>query len=565
MFFLFPYRAQIKLHKWPVATLGVCVLCLLLYWLQERGDDRVEAHADRVCADLAKSPEKGEAGRGYRFGRFDVSCVRMLLHLHYSPDRPAHLAWHIEDFRKRGDDSAAERVRLQYEAFAQNVPVALTEKLWHDRSQFNPLRMLTSSFAHADWEHVIFNLIFFFAFAAAVELVLGPVLFLGSIVVLSFAIGTFDVLMARWQSDPGPSLGLSGVVMGMLALFVYFLPRVKIRFAFWFVLVAGTVAIPAWLVATWYVGWDFYYQLNRPFYSNTNYVAHLAGAGFGGLLGVMAFSAKRHWARDIIEDTVDLTEDEGWRTKLNTIATSMAVLPLLFSALLFVFWMAISFVQSFGMKLLLISPPLAALYYLYRTRRGPKPIHEIYRVGSAALEDHRFEEALRILGPLAEKNYPRALEALARLHATGQGTIRDEVKAADFYRRAAERGSSAAQYALGALYADGRGVQKDSRQAIAWYQKAAEQSVPEAASGLAYIYENGAGVPADIEQAIEWYYRAGVAYRKAGRREDAIAVITHLESLAAKYPAVLSAITRLRALAGLAAPVRSGPRQNPTN
>jgi tetratricopeptide (TPR) repeat protein len=292
---------------------------------------------------------------------------------------------------------------------------------------------------------------------------------------------------------------------------------------------------------------------------------HLAGAAFGGLLGVMAFSAKRHWARDIIEDTVDLTEDEGWRTKLNAIATSMAVLPILFFALLFVLWLAISFVQSFGMKLLLISPPLAALYYLYRTRRGPKPIHEIYRAGADALDDHRFEEAFRILGPLAEKNYPRALETLARLHATGQGAVRDEVKAAEFYRRAAERGSSTAQYALATLYADGRGVARDPQQAIAWYRKAAEQSVPEAASSLAYIYENGSGVPADIEQAIEWYYRAGVAYRKAGRRDDAIAVITHLESLASRYPAVLAAIAKLREFTGLPAPVRSGPSRNPAN
>jgi membrane associated rhomboid family serine protease len=559
MIALFPYRAQIKLHKWPVATIAVCVICLVIFWFQARGHERIEAHAKQVCAEFAKGTDGGSATQSYRFGRRTATCEQVLVHIHFDSDRPEHLAWHVDALRKNGQEADAERLEVQYAAFAAHAPFLLTDKLWHDRSHFNPLRMITSSFAHGDWEHVIFNVIFFFAFAAAVELVLGPVLFLGSIVVLSLAIGTFDVLMVHWQSDPGPSLGLSGVVMGMLALFVYFLPRVKIRFAFWFVLVVGTVAIPAWLVATWYVGWDFYYQMNRPFYSNTNYVAHLAGAAFGGLLGVMAFSAKRHWARDIIEDTVDLTEDEGWRTKLNAIATSMAVLPILFFALLFVLWLAISFVQSFGMKLLLISPPLAALYYLYRTRRGPKPIHEIYRAGAAALDDHRFEEAFRILGPLAEKNYPRALETLARLHATGQGAVRDEVKAAEYYRRAAERGSSTAQYALATLYADGRGVARDPQQAIAWYRKAAEQSMPEAASSLAYIYENGSGVPADIEQAIEWYYRAGVAYRKAGRRDDAIAVITHLEGLAVKYPAVLGAISRLRLLAEVPGSIRSKP------
>jgi membrane associated rhomboid family serine protease len=559
--FLFPYRAQIELHKWPVMTIGVCVLCLAIFWLQARSDERVEVHAESICAELAQTSEGGPAAEGYRIKRLKVSCEDMLLHLYYHWDRPAHLAWHIEDFRKRGDEAAVERVRVQYEAFARHAPTSLTEKLWFDRSRFNPLRMITSSFAHANWEHVIFNLIFFFAFAAAVELILGPALFLGAIVFLSLAIGTFDMMMAHWQSDPGPTLGLSGVVTGMLALFVYFLPRAKIRFAFWFFIVAGTVGVPAWLVATWYVGWDLYYQLSRVF-SNTNFVAHLAGAAFGGLLGLTLFSAKRHWARDIIEETVDLTQDEGWRTKLNAIVTSMAVLPIVFFAMLVAGYLVVSFVQSFGLKLLLISPPLAALYYLYRTRLGSKPDHEIYQAGAAALKEHRFEAAFRILGPLAEKNYPRALEALARLHATGQGTVRDESKAVGLYRRAAERGMGSAQYTLGSMYADGRGVEKDLRQAIAWYMKASDQGVPEAASSLAYIYENGVGVPANIDEAIEWYYRAAAAFRKAGGRDDAEAIITHLESISSRYPAVLGAIARLKTLAGLRQPLRSGPRSS---
>jgi len=55
--FLFPYRAQIKLHKWPVMTIAVAALCLLIYAVQWQGDRHVEAHAERVCAEFAAGGE----------------------------------------------------------------------------------------------------------------------------------------------------------------------------------------------------------------------------------------------------------------------------------------------------------------------------------------------------------------------------------------------------------------------------------------------------------------------------------------------------------------------------
>lgn len=72
--------------------------------------------------------------------------------------------------------------------------------------------------------------------------------------------------------------------------------------------------------------------------------------------------------------------------------------------------------------------------------------------------------------------------------------------------------------------------------------------MPEAANSLGYLYENGCGIAADKEQAIEWYYRAAVAYRKAGRLDDAGAVIHHLKSLASSYPAVLALLAKLKTL-----------------
>ena len=545
--FLFPYRAQIKLHKWPVITIAISLLCLAIYLAQAQSESRVEAYAEAFCAKA----DNGQPAAGFTWRSYKPSCTEAMWHTYFDSDPAAHVEWHAQYMENHGQAEEARRYRELFAAFIARAPALLTAKLWHDRSTFNPWRMLTSSVAHGSWEHVIFNLIFFFAFAAAVELVLGPVLFFAVFVLLALAIGSFDHQISHWVEDPRPTLGLSGVVMGMMALFVYFLPRAKIRFAFWFLLSVGTFAVPAWFVATWYVGWDLLYQVS---YSRSvvNYVAHLAGAAFGLAIGLAVFRSKRHWAKELVEEKLDLTQDEGWLTKLNFIAASSAILPVIFIAGLVVLTLIIKFVNSFGLQLLLVSPIIAAIWQIYRMKRPERPDWERYQEGMAALHDHRFEEALKLLRPLAEQNYPRALLALGRLYASGTGTYRDEAKAIDYFRRAAERNHAEAQYALGTMYADGRGVEKNPATAAEWYRRAAEAGLPEAAMSLAHLYENGSHVFDDKEQAIEWYHRAAVGFKKANRPEDAEVALRSMENLAARYPAVLGLVTKLRETLALA-------------
>ena len=366
---LLPFRAQIKLHKWPVMTIAVMVVCLLIYATQWQSDRLIEAQAQRQCAEFAAGGEG--AARDYHFRRWTLKCEEMLQHVHFSFDPGKHLEWHINDFNRNGDVASAERLRTQYQAFAQRASVPLTARLWQDRSRFDPVGMITSTFAHGDWEHVIFNLIFFFAFAATVELILGPVLFLGMIVALSLGIGLVDQVISQWAGDPGPSLGLSGVVMGMLTLFVYFLPRAKIRFFFWFMLSFGAIGIPAWAVAAWYIGWDYLYVLTQ-IGGSTNFIAHIFGAAFGYLFGIFLFREKRHWARELVEERVDLTQDESTLRWLNGLMVGPAVAGFAFLAGTLVILIAITLIQSYWLQLLLAAPPAAAGYYLYRSHRIEK-------------------------------------------------------------------------------------------------------------------------------------------------------------------------------------------------
>ncbi len=57
----------------------------------------------------------------------------------------------------------------------------------------------------------------------------------------------------------------------------------------------------------------------------------------------------------------------------------------------------------------------------------------------------------------------------------GRGVPQDYVEAANWYRKAAERGYAEAQYRLGQMLATGQGIRQDDTEAANWYRKAAEQ------------------------------------------------------------------------------------------
>ena len=57
----------------------------------------------------------------------------------------------------------------------------------------------------------------------------------------------------------------------------------------------------------------------------------------------------------------------------------------------------------------------------------------------------------------------------------GDGVEKDEVKAAQWYRKAAEQGNASAQYNLSVCYFNGKGVERDRAKSAEWYKKVNEQ------------------------------------------------------------------------------------------
>jgi hypothetical protein len=94
---------------------------------------------------------------------------------------------------------------------------------------------------------------------------------------------------------------------------------------------------------------------------------------------------------------------------------------------------------------------------------------------------------------------------IGEIYAAGKNAGRDLSQAAEWYRRAAEKGDVAGQLHLAALYRDGgKGFPRDMAQAAAWYRKAAEQGDAGAEGILGLLYSLGQGVAHSDVEAYYW-------------------------------------------------------------
>ena len=453
----------------------------------------------------------------------------------------------------RNNMDAAETLVRHFRAFAAQAPPDITRSLVHRSGSWSPLQLLSSIISHASWDHVLGNLFFFVAFAMVVETVIGPVLFLIVFLAMGLGTGALENLLTATR-EGGSSLGLSGVVMSMMTLAAYLAPKVKIKFFYFYFLFFGVLSWPLWSVAIWYVFWDLWANHFSRDWSNVNYAAHLTGAAMGLILGLTLFREKRHWVTEhLVVDEPTLKDDnESWLYKFNVLAaTPVATFFVLiygFLALSVGIYLFVTFITTFAVQLLIAAPVVAGAMQIYRMTRPATPQWELYQKGLAALDAHRFQEALKILKPLAEGGYTRAQFALGRLYTTLPGGYRNDPEALRWFQAAAKRGHAQAQHEIGTRHMHGNQMPKDLTRAIEWLEKAAAQGVGQAAQSLGHLYENMLGQKEDKEKAIEWYYRAAVAFQKSGHKDDARAVIRHLESLTAKHPTVLGLVAKLEKL-----------------
>ncbi len=188
----------------------------------------------------------------------------------------------------------------------------LNEEFWYEPTSWNPIAMITASLAHADWFHLLGNLVFFLAFAPALEILIGSkIRYIWIMIFISLVVGvsySFSILIGN--ANPLPTLGLSGVVTGMIGLSAFLMPQARIRVFGWFVVVWKIFYVPAWVLAVIYIGLDAWEMVTEENYHGINVVAHVSGGVAGYLYGFLWLKERREDTREELEQEIEVMKVE---------------------------------------------------------------------------------------------------------------------------------------------------------------------------------------------------------------------------------------------------------------
>ncbi|UYC13749.1 rhomboid family intramembrane serine protease [Xanthomonas sp. CFBP 8445] len=157
-------------------------------------------------------------------------------------------------------------------------------------------RLVTYGFIHADFPHLLFNMVTLYFFGGPIEVLMErmtgnmlvyPLFYLSALVV--------SILPSYLKNQKSPnymSLGASGAVSAVLFAFILMAPWTGIFFFF------IPIPIPAILYAVFYVGYSIW--MDRRGGDNVNHSAHLAGAAFGVMfLLIMEPSVLQHFLGEL--------------------------------------------------------------------------------------------------------------------------------------------------------------------------------------------------------------------------------------------------------------------------
>lgn len=140
-------------------------------------------------------------------------------------------------------------------------------------------RLLTHGFIHADWMHLIFNMVTLFFFGRQIEQVFGEGLSAAAGFAFFYLSAIVMAALPAWlghrQNPNYRSLGASGGTSAVLFAFILFSPWSKL------VIFPIPVPIPAIVFAVLYVAYSIW--MERRGSDNIAHGTHLAGAAYGVL------------------------------------------------------------------------------------------------------------------------------------------------------------------------------------------------------------------------------------------------------------------------------------------
>ncbi len=158
------------------------------------------------------------------------------------------------------------------------------------------ITIFTSMFMHGGWEHIIGNMVFFWAFGPEIEDVMGSGKFL-----IFYILGGLAATFAQVAVDPTSTilhLGASGAIAAVMGAFLVTYPTDQIRTLVFFGRFGRVTFLPAvllegvWFLTQLFSGVGALADVNIGADGGVAYMAHVGGFAFG-MLACRLFESRR--------------------------------------------------------------------------------------------------------------------------------------------------------------------------------------------------------------------------------------------------------------------------------
>jgi len=165
--------------------------------------------------------------------------------------------------------------------------------------------LFTSMFLHADFLHLLGNMVYLFIFGDNVEDNFGHLKFLFLYILFGLAGAFLHIFMALNSGNPVelkiPAIGASGAISGVLGAYVVFFPRARVITAVLYFYLIQLVAIPA----LYFIGFWFILQLIYASLGSITGIAawaHVGGFIAGALIALIYKPYVKEWKIEEFEE-----------------------------------------------------------------------------------------------------------------------------------------------------------------------------------------------------------------------------------------------------------------------
>ncbi|WP_348944897.1 rhomboid family intramembrane serine protease [Chitinibacter sp. FCG-7] len=283
----------------PWVTLGIITLCCFIYLFLQLSDEPIEDKAYTLYysqkLDQLELPrylehlnQTGRSAQAEELKTHKAGKHFTLLSMQADEDFMRRL--HNDEIVKR-DEAHWANWKNQRTEFEDILAQSFTDRFILKPANPTWYSLLMHMFMHGSIDHLLGNMIVLFIVGYTVEAALGGWRYLAFYMLAGLGATSADLVLTS-DSFIG-SLGASGAIAGVMAMFVVIYGLRKIRFFYYVIFYMGTLQASALLILLVWLGKELLQKAMNPD-SNVNYYAHFCGLLTGALLATL-FRWQRGW------------------------------------------------------------------------------------------------------------------------------------------------------------------------------------------------------------------------------------------------------------------------------